>query len=105
MEIKDLLLSLLPIILIVIFSWLFSSRGSKQKEEEQIEETNFYSDAKEDEFEEAIEKDRVYHPMQKYMERYANREQGGYFQKMMAGYDTSQYSENPKPIKPKWWGA
>lgn len=105
MKIKDLLFSLLPLILIVIFSWLFSSRGSKQEEQDETEESFFFSDAEEDEFEKSTEEGDMYHPVTQFLQHQAGSEQLDHYDELLSGYDSSRHSLNPEPIKPKWWGA
>ena len=105
MELKELLFSLLPLILIVIFSWLFSSRSSKREEQDELEETFIYSDAEEDEFEESTEENDLYQPVTSFLQHNAGSEKLDHHKELMSGYDSSRHSTNPEPIKPKWWGA
>jgi hypothetical protein len=109
MDLKQLLFSLLPLILIVIFSWLFSSRRSKQNGREDTNETFIFNDREEVIYEEAAEKNESFHPTMipadGYQTENAGPEMLGHHKALYKGRMASQQMISPEPIKPKWWGA
>ncbi len=106
MDIKSLLYSLLPLILIAVFSWLFSALAAKGRKQDETDE----------QFTLAEEPNR--RPLQEIPEEvgapgagpFENRHRVPDMTATDYG-DYTQYQESrrqaemSKPIKPKWWGA
>ena len=107
MEIENVLYSLIPLVLIVVFSWLFSLMGSRMKKEQQdesISSTEFPQDRSLDIFSEEEDEEWLV-PGQE-----AAQEPSGQFPHARPVEVTNRHGLQapditPEPIRPKWWGA
>ncbi len=110
-DVRDILFSLIPLILIVIFSWIFSLLGSrmKQKAEEAKESGEGWT---EEEFLQLFTRDDE---DEERKERYDQSEYPSYQMSDQEAYDYGMQEwerrtveaggpvVTPDPIKPKWW--
>ncbi len=106
MDIKALLYSLLPLILIVVFSWLFSALAAKGRKQGETDEQSTLAEEPNERPLQRIPKE-VGAPGAgpfDYRERVPDvtaTDYGDYAQYQ----ESLRQAEMSKPIKPKWWGA
>jgi hypothetical protein len=106
-KMEDILYSLIPLVIIVLISWLFSFLASKKrKQEDGVEDgpqtspknqfLEFLSDEEDDDEDLILEKD-------------LNSDKGDQqrfdLDTWAPDVPTGGPEVTPKPIKPKWWGA
>ena len=106
MDIKSLLYSLLPLILIAVFSWLFSALAAKGRKQDETDETLMQVEEPNERPLEGMPKEaaiRGPYPFE-YRDRVPDMtatDLGDYAQHQ----ESLRYMGTVKPIKPKWWGA
>ncbi|MGB6066322.1 MAG: hypothetical protein WBG50_16085 [Desulfomonilaceae bacterium] len=104
---KSALYSLIPLILIILFSWLFGLLGSKLKKPPEEGEVGLKSEPEDKPI------DLFGEMMQQVGRGYAGGNAGGNEQQAPpAGVGVTRIQKGltgptvtPKPITPKWWGA
>lgn len=107
MELKDVLWTLLPLIMLIVVSWILSFLGSKvakKSQEQQRLQGEAHGDSSEELFVD-VEEEELFEPS-----RSERPEGAGYAdQGQPAEWGTVQPDEpppmTPEPIKPRWWGA
>lgn len=109
LNIKNVLFSLIPLILIVLFSWLFSSMGSRAKREGQ--ESSFPSEKSPLETMTLLFGDEE-EAEERYLQAHeddaidAGEEFGHVDSTNWRSHDDLRApTVSPDPIKPRWWGA
>jgi hypothetical protein len=107
MDSGDLLKSLIPLILIIVFSWLFSALGSRMKKRAEQEQADTETDIGEEIFNLfSAGSEEEPHDSPDYMHSVEQEAIGP-----EAGTDwdsVDRYGSpvvTPDPIKPRWWGA
>lgn len=104
-NLDNILYSLIPLILILVLSWLFSFLGSKKRKETEDAENSAstrVADQLFDFFAQDREREEVQQegPSQRADVRQGSQDSLWTGQSVMRGPQIS-----PKPIEPKWWGA
>jgi hypothetical protein len=109
MELKDVLWTLLPLIMLIVVSWILSVLGSKVAKKSQ-EQEQLQGEAHGERSEELfidVQDEELFEPSRSEPEQPAGA--GHADQGQPAEWGTVQPGEPPpmtsEPIKPRWWGA